>query len=333
MNRRSKTALAIAVAAVAVPVVAGAQGTSSAQAQPFPQKPVQFVVPYAAGGAGDIFARTVAQKLGSAFGHQVVVVNRPGANGIIGMEQVAKAPPDGYTIVMGNSAPMVLNPSLYPKLPYDPVKDFAPVILGTLYPYILIVHPSIPARSVAELVKLAKSRPGQLQYGSSGNGGANHLAGEMFKRAAQIDMVHVPFKGSAPALADTLAGQISMMFDTIVTTVPQLQAAKVRALAVTGEKRAPQTPDVPTIAESGYSGYKVTSWQSILAPAGTPRPIVDRLYQESAKALKLPDVVERLATQGGNEIVASAPDEFAKVIRDEIVSYGKIIRAANIRLD
>jgi len=333
MNRGRKTGRAVASAAAAVMVIAATQGTSSAQAQAFPQKPVQFVVPYAAGGAGDIFARTVAQKLSSAFGQQVVVVNRPGANGIIGMEQVAKAAPDGYTIVMGNSAPMVLNPSLYPKLPYDPIKDFAPVTLGTLYPYIVIVHPSVPAKSVAELVKLAKSRPGQLQYGSSGNGGANHLAGEMFKRAAQIDIVHVPFKGSAPALADTVAGQISMMFDTIVTTVPQLKAGKVRALAVTGEKRAPQTPDVPTIAESGYSGYKVTSWQSILAPAGTPRPIVERLYQESAKALKLPDVIERLATQGGNEIVASTPDEFAKVIREEIVSYGKIIKAANIRLD
>jgi len=333
MNRGRKTGRAVASAAAAVMVIAATQGTSSAQAQAFPQKPVQFVVPYAAGGAGDIFARTVAQKLSSAFGQQVVVVNRPGANGIIGMEQVAKAAPDGYTIVMGNSAPMVLNPSLYPKLPYDPIKDFAPVTLGTLYPYIVIVHPSVPAKSVAELVKLAKSRPGQLQYGSSGNGGANHLAGEMFKRAAQIDIVHVPFKGSAPALADTVAGQISMMFDTIVTTVPQLKAGKVRALAVTGEKRAPQTPDVPTIAESGYSGYKVTSWQSILAPAGTPRPIVERLYQESAKALKLPDVIERLATQGGNEIVASTPDEFAKVIREEIVSYGRIIKAANIRLD
>ena len=325
MRRSKKTWLAIAAATLLMADVAYSQA--------FPHKPIQFVVPYAAGGAGDIFARTVAQKLSSAFGHQVVVVNRPGANGIIGMEQVAKAPPDGYTIVMGNSAPMVLNPSLYAKLPYDPVKDFAPITQGTLYPYIVIVHPSIPAKSIPELVKLAKSRPGQLQYGSSGNGGANHLAGEMFKRAAQIDIVHVPLKGSAPALADTIAGQISMMFDTIVTTVPQLKAGKVRALAVTGEKRAPQTPDVPTIAEAGYAGYKVTSWQAILAPAGTPRPIVDRLYQESAKALKLPDVIERLATQGGNEIVASTPEEFARVIREEIASYGKIIRAANIRID
>lgn len=302
-------------------------------AQAYPQKPIQFIVPYAPAGAGDIFARTVAQKLSAALGQQVVVVNRPGANGIIGTEQVAKAPPDGYTILMGTTAPMVLNPSLYPRLPYDTLKDFAPVTQGTLYQYILIVHPSVPATSVAELVKLARSRPGQLQFGSSGNGGSNHLAGEMFKRAANVDIVHVPFKGSAPALADTLAGQISMMFDTLVTTVPQLKAGKVRALAVTGEKRAPQTPDVPTLMELGYAGYKVTAWQSIFAPAGTPRPIIDRLYQETAKALKMPDVVDRLATQGGNEIVASTPEAFAKLIKEELAAYAKVIKGANIRLE
>ena len=303
-----------------------------AHAQAYPQKPVRFIVPYAAGGAGDIFARTIAQKLSEAMGQQFIVDNRPGANGIIGTELVAKAPPDGYTIVMGNSAPMVLNPSLYAKLPYDPVKDFAPVTQGTLYPYILIVHPSIPARSVAELVKLAKAQPGQLQYGSSGNGGANHLAGEMFKRAAGVNIVHVPFKGSAPALADVLGGQISMMFDTIVTTVPQLQGGKVRALAVTGAKRAPQTPDVPTLREAAYP-VSVTSWQSILAPANTPRAIVDRLHQETVKALRMPDVIDRLATRGGNELVGNTPEEFAKVIRSELALYSKVIKEANIRLD
>ncbi|MGZ8209224.1 MAG: Bug family tripartite tricarboxylate transporter substrate binding protein [Burkholderiales bacterium] len=302
-------------------------------AQTYPQKPIRFVVPYAAGGAGDIFARTIGQKLAEGCGQQVLVDNRPGANGIIGMEIVAKAPPDGYTIVMGNSAPMVLNPSLYPKLPYDPIKDFAPVTQGTLYPYILIVHPSVPARSVPELVKLAKAKPGQLQYGSSGSGGANHLAGEMFKRMAGVNIVHVPFKGSAPALADVLGGQISMMFDTIVTTMPQLAAGKVRALAVTGAKRAPQTPDVPALREVGFQGYEVTSWQSILAPANTPRPIVDRLHQETVKALRMPDVIDRLATKGGNELVGNTPDEFAKLIRTEIAAYGKVIREANIRLE
>ncbi len=324
MAMKSWTWIGLAAACVA-PALACAQA--------YPQKPIQFMVPFPAAGAGDIFARTVAQKLSSALGQQVVVVNRPGANGIIGTEQVAKAPPDGYTILMGATAPMVLNPSLYARLPYDTLRDFAPVTQGTLYPYILIVHPSVPARSVAELVKLARSRPGQLQYGSSGNGGSNHLAGEMFKRAAHIDILHVPFKGSAPALADTLAGQISMMFDTIVTTVPQRKAGKVRALAVTGERRAPQTPDVPTLMEVGYAGYKVTAWQSIFAPAGTARAIIDRLYQETARALKMPDVVDRLATQGGNEIVASTPEEFSMLIKEELATYAKVIREANIHLE
>ncbi|MPZ44599.1 MAG: tripartite tricarboxylate transporter substrate binding protein [Betaproteobacteria bacterium] len=321
---QSSTRLMLAAALVA-PALAGAQA--------YPNRPIQFIVPFAAAGAGDIFARTVAQKLTAALGQQVVVVNRPGANGIIGTEQVAKAAPDGYTLLMATTATLAINPSLYEKLPYDSPKDFAPVTQGTLYQYILIVHPSVPARSVAELVKLAKAKPGQLQYGSSGIGGSNHLAGEMFKSAAKVDIVHVPFKGSAPALAATIAGQVSMMFDTIVTTVPRLEAGKVRALAVTGEKRAPQAPDIPTLIELGYKNYKVTAWQAIAAPAGTPRPIIQRLYKESAQALKMPDVVERLGTQGGNEIVASTPEEFAQVIREEIAFYARVIKDAKIRVE
>ena len=322
----------VPVGALTLGVIA-ALAPATAFAQAYPQKPIQFIVPFAAGGAGDIFARVVGQKLSAAFGQQVLIVNRPGANGIIGTEQVAKAPPDGYTLLMATTATLAINPSLYAKLPYDTLKEFAPVTQGTLYQYILIVHPSVPARSVAELVKLAKARPGQLQYGSSGNGGSNHLAGEMFKSAANVQILHVPFKGSAPALADTIAGQISMMFDTIVTTVPQLKAAKVRALAVTGDKRAPQAPDVPTMMELGYAGYKVTAWQAIAVPAGTPRPIIDRLYQETVKALKMPDVVDRLGTQGGNEIVGSTPEEFTKTIREEIELYAKVVRDAKIRVE
>ena len=316
---------AVAAVFAAIPIVAGAQA--------YPQKPIRFVVPFPAGGAGDIFARTIGQKLSEAFGQQVLVDNRPGANGIIGMEMVAKALPDGYTIMMGASAPIVLNPSLYPKLPYDPIKDYSPVTQGTIYSYILIVHPSIPARNTSELVALAKANPGKLQYGSSGKGGSNHLAGEMFKRVAKVDIVHVPFKGSAPALVDTLAGQVSMMFDTIVTTLPQLKAGKVRALAVTGGRRALQTPDVPIMRETGYPDFEVTAWQSILAPANTPRAVIDRLYQETVKALKMPEVIDRLATQGGNELVGNTPEEFAIIIKSEIAYYGKLIREADIRLD
>ena len=304
-----------------------------AHAQSYPQKPIQFVVPFAAAGAGDIFARTVAQKLGAALGQQVVVVNRPGANGIIGTEQVAKAPPDGHTLLMAVTASLVINPGLYPKLPYDTLRDFAPVTQGTLYQYILIVHPTISVQSVAELVKVAKARPGQLQYASSGNGGSNHLAAEIFKRTANLDIVHVAFKGSAPALAETVAGHVSMMFDTLVTTVPQLKAGRVRALAVTGEKRAAQTPGVPTLIEAGYPDFNVTSWQGIAVPAGTPRPIIDLLYRETLKALKMPDVVERLETQGGNEIIGSSPEEFAKVIRDELTYYTKMIKDTRVSVD
>lgn len=311
-------------AALSAPALVGAQS--------YPQRSVRVVVPYTPGGAGDIFARTMAQKLTEGFKHQFIVDNRPGANGSIGMEVVAKSPPDGYTIVMGNSAPMVLNPNLYAKLPYDPIRDFAPITLGTRYPYILIVHPSVPAKSVDELVALARSRPRGFQYGSTGSGSANHLAGEMFNRAAKIDMVHVPFKGSSQALADVLAGHVPLMFDTIVTTVPQLKAGKVRALAVTGAKRSPQVPDTPTLTEAGYP-VVMASWQSLMAPAGTPRPIIDRLHQESVKALKMPDVIDRLATQGGNELVGNTPEEFAAVIRNELALYAKVIKDANIRLE
>ena len=300
-------------------------------AQNYPNRPIRFIVPYAAGGAGDIYARVMGQKLGEAFSQQVVIDNRPGANGIIGTDMVAKAPPDGYTIVMANSAPFVLNPSLYKKLPYDPVKDFAPVSQGTYYAYVLIVHPSVAAKNVQELVALAKTKP--MSYGSSGTGSANHLAGEFLASMTSIKLAHVPYKGSAMALADVLGGQIPFMFDTPITTLPQLKAGKVRPLAFSGKRRAPQLPDVATMEELGFKGFEVSSWQAIITTGGTPKPVVDRLYQESAKALKMPDVIERLATQGGNELVGSTPEQFSKLIREEITKYAKIIRDAGIRVE
>ena len=301
-------------------------------AQNYPARPIRFIVPYVAGGAGDIFARTLGQKFYEAMGQTVVIDNRPGANGIIGTDLVAKSPPDGYTIVMGNSAPFVLNPSLYSKLPYDPVRDFAPVSQGTYYAYVLVVHPSVPAKNIQELVAYAKAKPG-LAYGSTGLGGANHLAGEFLAAMTGIKLTHVPYKGSAAALADVLGGQLPMMFDTPITSIPQLRAGKIRAIGFSGNRRAPQLPDVPTLDEAGLKGFEVSSWQAILAPAGTPKAVVDRLYRETAKALKSPDVIERLGTQGGNELVGSTPAEFAAVIKAEIVKYGKVFKDAGIRVE
>jgi tripartite-type tricarboxylate transporter receptor subunit TctC len=301
-------------------------------AQNYPTRPIRFIVPYVAGGAGDIFARTLGQKFYEAMGQTVVVDNRPGANAIIGTDLVAKSPPDGYTIVMGNSAPFVRNPSLYAKLPYDPVKDFAPVTQGTYYAYVLVVQPALPVKNLQELVAYAKAKPG-LAYGSTGLGGANHLAGEFLAMMTGIKLTHVPYKGSAAALTDVLAGQLPMMFDTPITSIPQLRAGKLRAIGFSGNRRSPQLPDVPTMDELGLKGYEVSSWQGILAPAGTPKAIVDRLYRESIKALKMPDVVERLGTQGGNELIGSTPAEFAALIKAEIAKYGKVIKDAGIRVE
>jgi tripartite-type tricarboxylate transporter receptor subunit TctC len=320
----------VALAAVMV-ATADAQSPSTGSGQGFPNRPIRFIVPYVAGGAGDIFARVIGAKLGDAFGQQVVIDNRPGANGIIGTDMVAKAAPDGHTIVMANSAPFVLNPSLYKKLPYDAVKDFAPVSQGTYYAYVLIVHPSVPAKSVQELVAYARTR--NLSYGSTGTGSANHLAGEFLAAMNGVKLIHVQYKGSAAALTDVLAGQIPMMFDTPITTIPQLKAGKVRALAFSGKRRTPQLPDVATMEELGFKGFEVSSWQGVIAPGGTPKSVVDRLYQETVKALKMPDVIERLATQGGNELVGSTPDQYAKLIREEITKYAKIIKDAGIRIE
>ena len=300
-------------------------------AQSYPNRPIRFIVPYPAGGAGDIFARVIGAKLGDAFGQQVVVDNRPGANAIIGTDMVAKAPPDGHTLIMANSAPFVLNPSLYQKLPYDPVKDFAPVSQGTYYGYVLIVHPGVAAKSVKELVELAKAKP--MVYASAGNGSANHLAGEFFAALAGVRLTHVPYKGSGPALTDVIAGQMPMMFDTPITAIPQVKGGKVRGLAFSGKRRTPQLPDVATMEELGFKGFEVSSWQGVITTAGTPRDAIERLHQATIRALKMPDVIDRLATQGGNELVGSNPDQYAKLIREEIVKYAKIIKDAGIRVE
>jgi tripartite-type tricarboxylate transporter receptor subunit TctC len=311
-------------------LAAAAAGAVAAETD-YPTKPIRWVVPYVAGGAADIFARTVGVKLYEQFGQTVVVDNRGGANGGIGTELVAKAPPDGYTLLLGNSGPVTVNPVLYQKVAYDPVKDLAPVTQGTSYAYVLVTQPSFPAATLKDLIALAKAKPGVLTYGSTGIGGGNHLSGELFALMTGTKLIHVPYKGSAAALADLLGGQLSFMFDTPITSVPQLRAGKLRAMGVTSLKRAAALPDVPTLDELGLKGFELTQWQAVLVPAGTPRPIIDKLNAAVVKALKMPDVIDRLATQGGNELVGNTPEQFGQVIRNDLAKYRKLVTEANIK--
>jgi tripartite-type tricarboxylate transporter receptor subunit TctC len=315
-----------------LPVILGlALASLPAAAQDWPARPVHLVVPYVAGGAADIFGRTLAQKLGEALHQSFVVENKPGANGGIGSDLVAKAAPDGYTLLATASGPIVVNPVLYAKVPYDPVRDFAPVAQGTVYQYVLVALAGSPFRSIADIVAAARARPGAVSYGSTGVGGGNHLAGELLALSTGAQMTHVPYKGSAAALADLLGGQLSFMFDTVITSVPQIRAGKLRAFAVSSAKRASSLPDVPTMQESGIAGFDISQWQGVLAPAGTTRAITGKLNAEIRKALAAPDVHERLVTQGGNEIVTGTPEEFAALIRSDLRQYAKLIRDANIR--
>lgn len=309
--------------------IAGAQAAEG----DYPTRPIRFICPYVAGGAADIFSRTIGQKLTEAWGQTVVVDNRGGANGGIGTELVAKSPPDGYTLLLGNSGPMTVNPVLYKKVPYDPVKDFAPVTQGTLYAYVLVVPASSPVTNLKDFIALLKSKPGQMSYGSTGVGGGNHLSGELFNLMAGTKTIHVPYKGSAAALADLLGGQLNFMFDTPITSVPQLKAGKLRAIGVTGLKRSVSLPDVPTLDEQGLRGFELTQWQGVVVPAGTPRAIVDKLHDAIVKALQMPDVIERLSTQGGNELVGSTPEQFGQKIRSDLAKYGKLVRDAHIKID
>ena len=310
----------------------GALAQSSA-VPAYPARPIRFVVPSTAGGSGDIFARTIGNALSEKFGKQVVVDNRPGANGIVGCELVARSLPDGHTLLMGNSAWFVINPNLYRTLPYDAIADFTPVTLGVVYGYVLVAHPSIGAATVVDLIVLAKAKPGQLTFGSTGLGAVNHLAGEMFKTITGTNLTHVPYKGSSAALADVLAGQTSLMFDTPITSVPQIRAGKLRALGLTLAKRTALLPEVPTLAEAGLKGYEVNSWQAVMVPAATPRPVVEKLNAAIISALKLPDVIDRLVVQGGNEIVAMPPAPFAALIKDELGRYAKLISSVGLRLE
>jgi tripartite-type tricarboxylate transporter receptor subunit TctC len=300
-----------------------------AAAQPYPSRPIRFVVPFAPGGSTDTLARTLGQKLTDALQQQVVVDNRSGANGNIGMEIVARAAPDGYSIVLGYIANLGIGPGLYAKLPFDPVRDYAPITQLASSPNILVAHPSLPVKSFRELIAYARANPGKLNYASASVASIGHLTGELLNHSAGVHMVHVPYKGSGQAVIDLLGGQVQMMFSGMSSVMQHIKAGKLRALAVTGAQRSPAVPDVPTIAESGFPGFEATAWYGVLAPARTPKAIVSRLHDEIVRALALPEVRERLNSVGF-ELVGSTPDEFAAFIKSEIAKWTKVVRAAKI---
>src|SRR4051812_35793049 len=322
-NCRSRAALAALFLLAAVD--AGAQTA-------YPAKAIRYVVPFPAGGPLDIVARAIGQDLNKAWGQPVIIDNRPGAGGNIGADAVAKSPADGYTILMGAVSTHAINPTLYSKIPYDPIKDFAPVTLITSVPNVLVVHPSVPVKTVSDLIALAKSKPGQLNFASGSTGSAGHLAGELFNSMAGVQMTHIPYKGAAPAVIDLIAGQVSLMFDNLASALPNMKAARVHAIAVTTLKRSPLVPDLPTISESGLRGFDVSTWFGIFAPAGTPPDIVNKLNTEVVRILHTAEMRERLATLGA-EAVGNKPDEFLAFIKTEIPKYAKVIKASGAKAD
>jgi tripartite-type tricarboxylate transporter receptor subunit TctC len=324
---RRKTAGALLAA------VAGMLCVAPAMAQEkWPSKPITYIVPFPPGGTTDILARLVAQKLGPALGTSIVIENKPGAGGNIGSDYASKAAPDGYTILGGTISSHAINASLYPNLPYDPLKSFAQVTLLGTNANVLVVGANSPIKSVQDIVSLSKSKPGSLSFASAGNGTSQHLSAELFKTMAGIEMVHIPYKGSAPAIQDVMGGQVPLMFDTTVVAAPFIDSGRVRALAVTSGKRLPSLPNVPTMAEAGIAGYEVVAWQGIFAPAGTPAPIVQRLYTEISAILKQPDVQERLAKLGV-EPSGMSPQQFAAFQAAEIAKWAKVVKAAKVKVD
>jgi tripartite-type tricarboxylate transporter receptor subunit TctC len=302
-----------------------------AAAQNYPNKPIRLIVAFPPGGSTDVLARIVGAKLGESWGQQVIVDNRPGAGTNIGTEMAAHAPADGYTLFMCTFT-CAINPSLYSKLNYDLLKDFAPVSMVASVPLIVLVHPSVPVASIKELIALAKAKPGQLNYASFGNGTAAHLATELFKSMAGVDMTHVPYKGAAPAMNDLLGGQVNLMFESILTGMPHVRAGRLRALAVTSAKRLPRVSDIPTVAEAGVPGYEVDPWFGVVAPAATPPSVISKLNQEIVRIIKLPDVEERIASTGAFAL-GSTPQQLGAFMRAEVAKWGKVIRAIGVRAD
>jgi tripartite-type tricarboxylate transporter receptor subunit TctC len=301
-------------------------------AQPYPAKPVRMIVAFPAGGGSDIVARALAQQLNEMLGQPVLVDNRGGAGGVIGTELGARAAPDGYTLTVGSSGGFAITPHLNPKLPYDPLKDFAPVGLFTRLVFVLDVHPSVPAQSVKALVALAASRPGRLNFGSSGQGATAHLATEHFMALARVKMTHVPYKGAAPAMTGVIAGEVDVLFDSMPTTLPHARSGRIRPLAVTTLQRSALLPQLPTLDEAGVKGYELASWFGLFAPAGTPRAVIERLNTAINAATQRPELRERLASQGA-EALSGTPEDLAAYLRRELDKYGKIVREAGVRAE
>ncbi|MCE9642299.1 MAG: tripartite tricarboxylate transporter substrate binding protein, partial [Betaproteobacteria bacterium] len=294
--------------------------------------PVRVITPFTAGSAIDTLARVLGQKMGDGWGQQVVIDNRIGANGIIGTEAAAKAPPDGYTIHLGNISTLAVNPHLYLKLPYDALRDFVPITLAATIPVVLVVHPSLPVKSVKELIALAKARPGQLNYASGGTGSAQHLPMEMLRVESGINIVHVPYKGLGPAFSDVLGGQVPMMFTGVSNVVPHMKTGRLRVLAIGSPKRSPTLPEVPTVAEAGVAGFDFDSWTGYLAPAGTPKELIVKLHADITRTLGLPEVKDKLTTLGF-DLAGGTPDAFATLIKNDIARFGKLIKAAGIQAE
>ncbi len=299
-------------------------------AQAYPAKPIRLVVPFPPGGSTDIIARIVAQKLSERLGQQVVVENRGGAGGTIGAEAVAKAPPDGYTLVVGTTSTHAVAPSVYGKIGYDPVKDFAPISLIAVTPYLLVVNPSVDVKSLQDFVGYVRARPGKLNYASAGTGSTTHLAMEMLKSAAELYIVHIPYNGNGPAGTAVIGGQVEILFGSLPAVLPHAKSGRVRPLAVGTPKRSPSLPDVPTVAESGYPGFDASLWLAIMAPAGTPAPIVDRLQKEIHAVIASPDTADAL-NKAGAEPITSTPAELAALVKNGVEKYGKVVKQAGVK--
>jgi tripartite-type tricarboxylate transporter receptor subunit TctC len=306
---------------------------SGAAAQGYPDRSVRVIIPYPPGGSTDLLGRTVAQKLTEVFGHQAVPDNRPGAGGNVGAEIAAKSPPDGYTILLAPVSPMAINVSLYAgRMKFNPETDFAPITLVAKVPLLLVAHPSVPAKNLKEIIALAKAQPGRLTYGSAGSGSSNHMVGEMIKMAAGINMVHIPYRGGAPALIALMAGDVDLVVAQVPSGAQLIKSGRVRGIAISGDKRSPAIPEIPTINESGLPGFDATSWYCIVAPAGTPRPVINRLHTELVKILQSPEVRERLVAEGA-EVQTTTPEELAAFVRAEIRKWAVVVKASGAKVD